>query len=144
MAVFRPSSRPVSRPVPRSASRPTLPQRLRRRLARVRWRPVVGLAGFSLVFSGALVAYLFGAEDHFFSRLFSAFVVVFGLLAFTALAAVPFVSWAAANWFGLGWAAASGPGSRGRRAGAGADAPLASPPRRTNVPARAPAPEPYS
>ena len=62
------------------------------------------LAGVSLVLALALVAYLFGVQDHFFGRLFGAFFVFFWLLAVTFLGVVPFVNWAAANWFGKGWA----------------------------------------
>ena len=129
----------------RSASVPGLPQRLRRRLRAYRWRPMALLAGFSLVFSLALVGYLFGLSEGFLGRLFSAFLVVFSVLSFTFLAAVPFVGWAAANWFGRGWAAATaGPGSRPRRA----EGPAAGPPppaRRaaTAVGPRAPAARTY-
>ena len=87
----------------RSTSAPTLPQRLRRRLRAYNWRRVAVLAAGSFVFSLALVSYLFGADGDFFGHLFSAFLVVFWLLAFTMLAAVPFVGWAAANWFGRSW-----------------------------------------
>jgi hypothetical protein len=59
------------------------------------------LAGSSLLLAVALVSYLFGATDGFFGRVFGAFFVFFWLLSVTFLAVVPFVSWAAANWFGL-------------------------------------------
>ena len=101
----------------RSASVPGLPQRLRRRLRAYRWRPMALLAGFSLVFSLALVGYLFGLSEGFLGRLFSAFLVVFSVFSFTFLAAVPFVGWAADIWFGRGWAAATaGPPPPPRRA----------------------------
>jgi hypothetical protein len=127
----------------RSASATTLPQRLERRLRAYNWRRVAVLAGCSLVFSLALVSYLFGADGHFFGRLFSAFFVVFWLLAFTVLAAVPFVGWAAANWFGKGWAEAPQPVGRVHRPPAVAALPSAVP-RRSNTVARASSPESYS
>ncbi|SES85435.1 hypothetical protein [Hymenobacter actinosclerus] len=71
------------------------------------------LAGISLLLALALILYLYGTQGQFFSRLFGAFFVFFWLLAITFLAAVPFVSWAAANWFGSAWAEA--PVSSGRR-----------------------------
>ena len=80
-----------------------LPHRLRRRLAAYRWRRVGVLAASSLALSLALVLYLFGTNDHFFSRLFTAFCVSFWLLAATFLAIIPFISWATAQWFGRGW-----------------------------------------
>lgn len=104
---------------------PRLRRRLRAGWRAYNWRPVAGLAAGSLAFSLALVGYLFGWDNHFFGRLFSAFTVVFGLLAFTLRAAVPFVGWAAANWFGRGWAGTPLPAARVRRG-------------------RAPAPESYS
>ena len=110
-----------------SAVPSSLPLRVRRRLRALNWGPVAGLAGGSLVFSIASTSYLFGLSDHFFGRIFTAFGVVFGLLAFTFRAAVPFVGWAAANWFGRGWAAPPQPPSRGRER-----AP-AHPPRRPRV-----------
>lgn len=122
----------------RSSAPSTLRQRLRQRLRRYNWRPAAGLAAGSLVGSVVLVGYLFGFSDHFFARLFSTYLVLFWLLAFTFLAAVPFVGWAAANWFGRGWVGASPPA---RRAGSGASAAA---PRRTAAPARVRAPESYS
>ncbi|WP_019946211.1 hypothetical protein [Hymenobacter aerophilus] len=62
------------------------------------------LAGISLVLALALTLYLYGMQAGFIGRLFGAFFVFFWLLAITFLAAVPFVSWAAANWFGPNWA----------------------------------------
>ncbi|WP_345110433.1 hypothetical protein [Hymenobacter algoricola] len=62
------------------------------------------LAAVSLGLALGLVAYLFGFSDHFFSRLFGAFFVLFWLLAVMFLGVVPFVNWAAANWFGKAWA----------------------------------------
>lgn len=62
------------------------------------------LAGISVVLALALVGYLFGVQDLFFSRLFRAFFVFFWLLAVTFLGVVPFVNWAAASWFGKDWA----------------------------------------
>ncbi|MBX0291261.1 hypothetical protein K3G63_12480 [Hymenobacter sp. HSC-4F20] len=64
------------------------------------------LAGISFVLALVLVAYLFGVQDHFFGRLSGAFFVFFWLLAVTFLGVVPFVNWAAANWFGKEWAEA--------------------------------------
>lgn len=61
------------------------------------------LAAVSLGLALLLVAYLFGVQDHFFGRLFGAFFVFFWLLAVTFLGIVPFVSWAAASWFGNTW-----------------------------------------
>ncbi|RIY14247.1 hypothetical protein D0T11_00745 [Hymenobacter rubripertinctus] len=65
------------------------------------------LAGISLLLALLLTAYLYDTQDHFFSRLFGAFFVFFWLLAVTFLGAVPFVSWAAANWFGATWSDAA-------------------------------------
>ncbi|WP_460613795.1 hypothetical protein [Hymenobacter seoulensis] len=62
------------------------------------------LAGISFLLALMLVAYLFGVQDHFFSRLFGAFLVFFWLLAVTFLGVVPFVNWAAVSWFGKEWA----------------------------------------
>ena len=62
------------------------------------------LAGISLFLALALVTYLYGVQDHFFGRISGAFFVFFWLLAVTFLAVVPFVNWAAANWFGRMWA----------------------------------------
>lgn len=50
-----------------------------------------------------LVVYLFGF-DGFFGRLLGATFVWFVVLAVTFLAVVPFVNWAADNWFGRSWA----------------------------------------
>jgi hypothetical protein len=63
-----------------------------------------------------LIGYLFGVSDHFFGRLFSAFLVLFWLLAVTFLAVVPFVTWATGHWFGRDWAEASAAAARPRRA----------------------------
>ncbi|GAA3991792.1 hypothetical protein GCM10022407_40270 [Hymenobacter antarcticus] len=81
------------------------------------------LAGISLALALMLVGYVFGGSDHFFGRLFSAFLVLFWLLAVTFLAVVPFVTWATAHWFGRDWAEASTPVARPRRAAAGAVVP---------------------
>ena len=62
------------------------------------------LAGISSVLALALTLYLYGVQDQFLTRFFGAFSVFFWLLAITFLAAVPFVSWAAVNWFGSAWA----------------------------------------
>jgi len=71
-------------------------------------RPLLRRAGIvaaaSLVLAMALVGYLFGVSDGFFGRLFGAFFVFFWLLSVTFLGVVPFVSWAAAHWFGKSWA----------------------------------------
>lgn len=122
----------------RSRSAASFSPRWQQRLRRYNWRPVAWLAAGSLVFSLALIGYLYGADSHFFGRLFSAFVVIFGLLSFTFLAAVPFVTWAAANWFGRSWAGAPAPVSRPPRASAGPSAGIPTPSRRPNVPARNP------
>ena len=79
-------------------------------------RRVVLLAGVSLALALGLVVYLFGGSDQFFGRLFFAFLVFFWLLAVTFLGVVPFVTWATAHWFGTGWAEASTPVPRPRRA----------------------------
>ncbi|WP_139255094.1 hypothetical protein [Hymenobacter psychrophilus] len=62
------------------------------------------LAGISFALALTLTLYLYGTQDQLFGRLFRAFFVFFWLMAVTFLAAVPFVSWAAANWFGPTWA----------------------------------------
>ena len=97
-----------------------LPQRLQKYLAAWPWRRVGVLAGISLGLALMLVVYLFGAGDHLLSRLFSAFLVLFWLLAITFLAVVPFVTWATEHWFGRGWAEVSTPVARPRRAAGGA------------------------
>ncbi|WP_426060305.1 hypothetical protein [Hymenobacter sp. B1770] len=96
---------------------PPLLNRLQKHVADWPWRRVGVLAGVSLVLALTLVVYLFGISDHFFSRLFSAFIVLFWLLAVTFLAVVPFVTWATEHWFGRGWAEVSTPAPRPRRAG---------------------------
>jgi hypothetical protein len=68
-------------------------------------RRVAILAGVSFGLALLLTGYLFGTSDAFFSRLFGAFFVFFWLLAVTFLGVVPFINWAAANWFGKGWRA---------------------------------------
>ncbi|UOQ78538.1 hypothetical protein MUN84_08290 [Hymenobacter sp. 5516J-16] len=83
-------------------TRPTLPAFASTPLL----RRAAMLAGISFLLALALVGYLFGVQDHFFGRLFSAFFVFFWLLAVTFLGVVPFVNWAAANWFGQEWAEA--------------------------------------
>ncbi|AYA38407.1 hypothetical protein D3Y59_15945 [Hymenobacter oligotrophus] len=67
------------------------------------------LLGISAVLSFALVAYLFGLDSSFFGRLVGATLVWFTLLSVTFLAVVPFVNWAADNWFGRTWAEAPTP-----------------------------------
>ncbi|OON68114.1 hypothetical protein B0919_15795 [Hymenobacter sp. CRA2] len=67
------------------------------------------LLAVSLVLSFALVAYLFGLTSGFFGRLMGATFVWFVLLGVTFLAVVPFVNWAAENWFGRTWAEAPTP-----------------------------------
>ena len=99
-----------------------LRRRLEKKLAAYPWRRVGMLAGISLLLALMLVGYLFGISDHYFSRLFSAFLVLFWLLAVTFLAVVPFVTWATGHWFGRGWAEVSTPASRPRRAGPGSTA----------------------
>lgn len=76
------------------------------------------VAGASLALALALVAYLFGVSDEFFGRLFGAFFVFFWLLSVTFLGVVPFVSWAAAHWFGKSWRAEPTPAKRPPRTGA--------------------------
>jgi len=66
-------------------------------------RRIAILAGVSFGLALLLIAYLFGTGEAFFSRLFGAFFVFFWLLAVTFLGVVPFINWAAANWFGKGW-----------------------------------------
>ena len=90
--------------------------RLRKHVAAWPWRRAGVLAGISLLLALILVGYLFGADDHFFSRLFFAFLVLVWLLAVTFLAVVPFVTWATGHWFGRGWAEISTPAPRPRRA----------------------------
>jgi uncharacterized membrane protein len=106
---------------------PTLRRRLEKTVAGWPWRRVGVLAGISLGLGLALVLYLFGASDFFFSRLFSAFLVLFWLLAVTFLAVVPFVTWATSHWFGRGWEEASTPVPRPARTGARAPGSLSSP-----------------
>jgi hypothetical protein len=62
------------------------------------------LLAISFVLSFALIAYLFGLSSGFFGRLLGATFVWFVLLSVTFLAVVPFVDWAADNWFGRTWA----------------------------------------
>lgn len=95
-------------------------RRLQNHAAAWPWRRVGVLAGVSLLLALMLVGYLFGVSDHFFSRLFFAFLVLVWLLAVTFLAVVPFVTWATAHWFGRGWAEVSTPVPHVRRATAGA------------------------
>jgi hypothetical protein len=70
--------------------------------------PLVRRAGVllavSFALSFALIAYLFGFSSGFFGRLMGATFVWFVLLSVTFLAVVPFVNWAAENWFGRTWA----------------------------------------
>jgi hypothetical protein len=90
----------------------SLPARLRQRFLAYRWRRVGVLAGSSLALSLVLVLYLFGTDDHFFGRLFTAFFVGFCLLAATFLGILPFIGWAASHWFGRGWEAETLPPKR--------------------------------
>ena len=99
-----------------------LRRRLQKHVVAWPWRRVGVLAGVSLFLALMLVGYLFGISDHFFSRLFFAFLVLVWLLAVTFLAVVPFVTWATANWFGRGWTEVSTPASRPRRAAPSASA----------------------
>ena len=96
-----------------------LRRRLQKHVAAWPWRRVGVLAGVSLALALMLVVYLFGVSDHFLSRLFSAFLVLFWLLAVTFLAVVPFVTWATGHWFGSGWDEVSTPAQRPRRTPAG-------------------------
>lgn len=86
--------------------------RLRQRVVAYRWRRVGVLAGSSLALSLVLVLYLFGTDDHFFGRLFTAFFVSFCLLAATFLGILPFIGWATTHWFGRGWEAEALPTKR--------------------------------
>ncbi|TGE27188.1 hypothetical protein E5K02_12385 [Hymenobacter metallicola] len=61
------------------------------------------LAGVSFLLALLLISYVFGLSNHFLGRLFSAFFVIFWLLAVTFLGIVPFVNWAATRWFGKEW-----------------------------------------
>ena len=97
-----------------------LRRRFQQYVARWPWRRVGLLAGISFLLALMLIVYLFGVSDHFIGRLFFAFLVFVWLLSVTFLAVVPFVTWATANWFGRGWAEASSPVSRPRRAAASA------------------------
>ncbi|WP_201986782.1 hypothetical protein [Hymenobacter rubidus] len=99
-----------------------LRRRLQKHVAAWPWRRVGVLASVSLVLALMLVGYLFGTGDHFFSRLFFAFLVFVWLLAVTFLAVVPFVTWATGHWFGRGWAEVSTPAPRPRRAPAASSA----------------------
>ncbi|RSK37088.1 hypothetical protein [Hymenobacter metallilatus] len=92
-------------------------------------RKVAYLAGSSLLLAVLLTGYLFGTQDHFFGRLFGAFFVFFWLLAVTFLGVVPFVNWAAANWFGKQWAEPAP--ERTRRAKPTASPPASRKPTRT-------------
>lgn len=83
---------------------------LRRRASRIPFlqHPLLRRAGIllavSFVLSFALIAYLFGFSNGFFGRLTGSTFVWFVLLSVTFLAVVPFVNWAADNWFGRTWA----------------------------------------
>ncbi|MBD2769762.1 hypothetical protein IC235_17875 [Hymenobacter sp. BT664] len=90
--------------------------RLRKHVATWPWRRVGVLASVSLGLALLLVGYLFELSDHFFTRLFFAFLVLFWLLAVTFLAVVPFVTWATGHWFGRDWADAPARASQPRRA----------------------------
>jgi hypothetical protein len=105
----------------------TLRRRVEKTVANWPWRRVGVLAGVSVALGLALVLYLFGASDHFFGRLFSAFLVLFWLLAVTFLAVVPFVTWATGHWWGRGWEEASTPVARPSRANSPASRSLPSP-----------------
>jgi hypothetical protein len=93
-----------------------LHRRFQQHVARWPWRRAGLLAGISFGLALMLIVYLFGVSDHFVGRLFFAFLVFVWLLSVTFLAVVPFVTWATANWFGRGWAEASTPVPRPRRA----------------------------
>lgn len=84
-----------------------------RRVASFNYQPLLRrariLAAVSLGLAFALISFLFGFEDEFFSRLVGGFFVFFWLLAVTFLGVVPFVSWAAAHWFGKSWATETAP-----------------------------------
>ncbi len=82
--------------------------RLSKPLLRLPWRRIATLAGISLVLAVALTGFLFELSDHFFTRLFTAFFVVFWLLAVTFLGVVPFVTWATGHWFGRSWQEGTG------------------------------------
>lgn len=107
----------------------SLVQRLRRRLAAYRWRPVGILAGISLGLSISLVLYLFGIGDHFFGRVSRAFFEGFCLLALTFLVVIPFIGWATTHWFGKSWSGGPTP-APARRSNAPAGPPPVS--RRSN------------
>lgn len=72
------------------------------------------LAGVGFLLALVLITYTFGVSNHFLGRFFSAFFVIFWLLAVTFLGVVPFVNWAATRWFGKEWAEKSA--EAGRRA----------------------------
>lgn len=99
----------MARPTPSSSPRLV---RLRRRLAAYPWRRVGGLAAASFLLSNALIIYLFGFSDRFWSRLAGAFFVGFCLLSVTFQAVIPFISWASRQWFGPGWAGNTPPTPR--------------------------------
>lgn len=86
---------------------------MNRRAASFNYQPLLRRAGIlaaiSLALAFALISFLFGFEDEFFSRLVGGFFVFFWLLAVTFLGVVPFVSWAATHWFGKTWAPESTP-----------------------------------
>jgi hypothetical protein len=105
-------------------------QRLRRRVAAYRWRPVAVLAGVSFVVSFSLIAYLFGFSDRFVGRFSAAFFIGFCLLSVTFLAVIPFIGWATTHWFGKSWAGEATPAPT-RRASPPANRPAA--PRRSTT-----------
>ena len=74
----------------------------------VTYRPLLRrtgiIAGISLLLAVLLVVYVFGVQNELLVRVFGAFFLFFWLLAVTFLGVVPFINWAAANWFGPGWA----------------------------------------
>jgi hypothetical protein len=67
------------------------------------------LLAVSFGLSFMLITYLFGFQDGYFAQLLRATFVWFVLLGVTFLAVVPFVNWAADNWFGRTWAEAPTP-----------------------------------
>ncbi len=73
------------------------------RLASPLLRHTALVAVISLFLAILLIAYVFGFHNEFFFRTSAAFFVLFCLLAVTFLVVVPFVNWAASNWFGAGW-----------------------------------------
>lgn len=61
------------------------------------------IAAVSLALAVALIGFVFGVSNEFFSRVAGAFFVFFWLISVTFLGVVPFISWAATHWFGQSW-----------------------------------------